>query len=83
MKVLRERPALSQPWVVKLDGGSPPCCQFAPAPLLQVPNLSPAPWSMLHPLSLPRTRVYRPLDPYSERQAQDEAGLVPHFHGMW
>lgn len=36
---------------------------------------------MLHPLSLSRTRVYRPLDPSPERQAQDEAGLVPHFHG--
>lgn len=35
---------------------------------------------MLHPLSFPRTRVYRPPDPSPERQAQDEAGLVPHFH---
>lgn len=25
--MLRERPALSQPWVVRLDGGSSPCCR--------------------------------------------------------
>lgn len=44
-------------------GVLPPVAVRTP-PLLQVTNLSPAPWSMLHPLSLSRTRVYRPLIPF-------------------
>lgn len=57
----------------------------APPPLPQVTDPSPAPWSVLQacgatPSASPENVFTVLRSPFPEGQAQDEAGLVLHFH---